>query len=274
MSRILRIGIVGCGAIGSSLAKTVAREFRGKALLAGLFDIDAGKSKSLAAKLGKPALVSRGLASLIGRCDLVVEASSAAVSASIAGQVLVKGKSVIVMSVGGLLGGRIAALERISRRTGGKLLIPSGAISGIDAVKAASCAGIRSATLVTTKHPRSFEGVEYVRRKGVRLGAIRRPTVLFSGSAEEAVRHFPQNINVAAVLSLAGIGARRTTVKIIASPLATRNIHEIMIESSSGKIVTRTENTVHPENPKTSFLAVLSAVALLKETVGTVKVGT
>ena len=273
MAKVLRIGVVGCGAIGSSLAQAVRKDFRGKAVLAGLYDIDRAKTVALERRLGVRGRAAKDLAGLIGRCDLVVESSSAAVSGKIAREVLTRGKSVVVMSVGGILN-RVKALAAICASTGGKLYIPSGAIAGIDAVKAAAVGGIRRVTLVTTKHPRSFKGVEYVRRKGIDLDGIRAPVLLFSGSARAAVNAFPQNINVAAVLSLAGVGASRTTVKIIASPLATKNIHEIIIESASGKVVTRTENLVHPDNPKTSYLAVLSAVALLKEIVEPVRIGT
>jgi aspartate dehydrogenase len=180
----------------------------------------------------------------------------------------------MVMSVGGLLGPVLGKVTAQCRRTGARLYIPSGAISGIDALKAAAVAGIKSVTLVTTKHPRSFQGVAYVREKGIRLEDIKKPPVLFSGSAQQAVSRFPQNINVAPVLSIAGIGASRTRVQIIASPLATKNIHEIIIESVSARITTRTENTLHPENPKTSYLTVLSAVALLRQIVEPVRTGT
>ncbi len=273
-SSIMRIGIAGCGAIGSSLATTIASDFRGMAALAGLYDIDPSRSAALARGLRRPRLAVKDLDGLLRRADLVVEASSAKVSGAIAEEAVRGGRSVMVMSVGGLLGGRVAALEALCRRTGAKVYIPSGAISGIDALKAAAVAGIRSVTLVTTKHPRSFAGVAYVREKGIRLEAIKKPTVLFQGSAAEAVKHFPQNINVAAVLSIAGIGAARTRVRIIASPLATKNIHEIIVESASARITTRTENTLHPKNPKTSYLAVLSAVALLKQIVEPVRTGT
>lgn len=274
MAKIIKIGIVGCGAIGGSLAKTIAKDFRGAAQLRGLYDIDPSKSAAVQAAVRGRGLVKKTLDGLIGGVDLVVEASSAKVSADIAAKALKAGRAVMVMSVGGLLAGRLAGLERLCRRGGGRLYIPSGAISGIDALKAAAGAGIKSVTLVTTKHPRSFEGVAYVRERGIRLDRIRKPAVIFSGSAEEAVKCFPQNINVAAVLSIAGIGARRTRIQIIASPLATKNIHEIIIESVSARIMTRTENTVHPGNPKTSYLAVLSAVAMLRRIVEPVKIGT
>jgi aspartate dehydrogenase len=116
--------------------------------------------------------------------------------------------------------------------------------------------------------------VEYVQKKGIILEEIKEDTLLFCGSAEEAVRHFPQNINVAAVLSLAGLGEKNTQVKIIASPGVNKNIHEVAIVSDAAVISTRTENVLHPDNPKTSFLAVLSAIATLKQILQPVQIGT
>ena len=155
-----------------------------------------------------------------------------------------------------------------------RVFIPSGAIAGIDGLKASRGVTVRKVTLTTRKHPRSFAGVRYIQDKKIDLGSITKDTVLFSGSAGEATVLFPQNVNVAGVLSLAGIGADKTEVRIIASPDTRNNIHEIEIESSAGKIFTRTENVLHPENPKTSYLAVLSAAAALRQIVEPVRIGT
>ena len=128
--------------------------------------------------------------------------------------------------------------------------------------------------LITRKNPKSFQGLDYLKHKGIRLDKIKSDTVLFSGNARQAIKYFPQNINVAATLSIAGIGQARTQVKIIASPRVKRNIHEVYIESDAGRISTRVENLVHPDNPKTSFLAVLSAIAMLRQILEPVRVGT
>ncbi|MCX5710337.1 MAG: DUF108 domain-containing protein [Candidatus Omnitrophica bacterium] len=179
----------------------------------------------------------------------------------------------MVMSVGGLVG-KIDKIKSLAVKMGRKVYIPSGAISGIDAVKAARMGRIRKATLTTTKNPLAFKGVKYVEDRFGKLGGIKKDLVLFSGPAQKAVKYFPQNINVAAVLSLAGVGAAKTIVKIIASPAVKKNIHEISIIADAGNINTRTENILHPDNPKTSFLAVLSAKAVLKQILEPVKIGT
>jgi aspartate dehydrogenase len=264
----LSIGIAGCGAIGGSLAKAIAREFPGMARLSALYDINLSKARRISRRLAVSSLDR-----LIGKCDLVIEAASAAVSADIAKRALAKGKSVMVMSVGGLLG-KLDKLARLAQKNNCRIIIPSGAISGIDGLKAAGVGQIKSATLTTTKSPLAFKGVGYIEKRGIKLQAIKKARVLFSGAAKDAVKFFPQNINVAAVLSLAGIGAGKTKVNIVADPKVKRNIHQIRIESEAGRIISRTENVLHPDNPKTSYLAVLSAVATLKGILEPVKIGT
>jgi aspartate dehydrogenase len=179
----------------------------------------------------------------------------------------------MIMSVGGIVES-FDALQRLAARYNARVYIPSGAISGIDALKAAQLGKIKSVTLTTRKNPRSFRGVKYVQQKGIALDRIKGERLLFSGSAQQAVKYFPQNINVAAILSIAGLGPLKTRIKIIASALVKKNIHEIKIESKAASITTRTENVLHPDNPKTSYLAVLSAIAALRQILGPVKIGT
>ena len=274
MGKEKRIGIVGCGAIGSSLAKEITSGFSGLASVSALYDIDNTRSEGLAKALSKNTKLSvQNLKELIRRSDLVIECASSLYSWDIARAALSKGRDIMVMSVGGLID-RFPSLSKLARRNNSRVYIPSGAISGIDALKAAGVSGIKSVTLTTRKQPLSFEGVKYIKDKHIDLGRVRGAKVLFSGSAREAVKYFPQNINVAAVLSLAGIGAKKTRVRIIADKKARRNIHEIRIESKAGDIITRTENLLHPGNPKTSYLAVLSAVAALKQVFAPVRIGT
>ena len=230
------------------------------------------KSRQLSNKISKNIIAST-LTQLIARSDLVVEAASAKVSYRIAKEALTLGKDVMVMSVGGLVS-KLEPLKKLAVKNSARVYIPSGAICGIDALKAVKFDKIAKVTLTTKKSPKAFKGVKYINEKGIDLDRIRGEKVLFSGTAEKAVVNFPQNINVAAVLSLAGLGAKRTIVKIIASSFVTRNIHEIKIESNAGVITTRTENVLHPANPKTSYLAVLSAAATLSGILEPVKIGT
>ena len=288
MAKKLRIGIVGCGAIGTSLAKTIVSNFHRQARLVSLYDIDKNKALGLARKLapslnryrkGYPlglkakSLFSPSLDYLIKKADLVIEAAKARSCLSIAKSVLNKGRDIMIMSVGGVIA-HTNQLSNLARRNQAKVYIPTGAICGIDALKAASEKKIKRVILTTRKHPRSFAGVDYIRQKGIKLGQIKKDTLLFSGNARQAIKFFPQNINVAATLSIVGIGQEKTQVKIIACPKLERNIHEIYIESAAGRISTRVENLLHPDNPKTSFLAVLSAIATLRQILEPVRTGT
>jgi len=269
----LKIGIVGCGAIGSSLAKEVVSGLKGSASLAALYDIRLEKSQALSCQLAKSAkFCVANLDTLIERSDLVIEASSAKAAWDVARKSLSSGRQVMVMSVGGMVD-HLDQLFILAKKNKAQVFFPSGAISGVDALKAASIAGIKKVTLTTRKNPKAFSGVEYV-EKHFKLSGLKKDKVLFSGPAAQAVKYFPQNINVAAVLGLAGIGMGKTRVRIIASPGTKKNIHEILIESPAAKIFTRTENTLHPQNPKTSYLAVLAAIATLKQILQPIKIGT
>lgn len=274
MDKPLKIGIVGCGAIGSSLAKAIVGDFIGRARLVGLFDIDCKKSKSLSRLITRTEkLANENLKQLIAKSELVIESSSAQSSWNIAQAVLKEGRDIMIMSVGGVVS-HLKGLSNLAKKFNAKVYIPSGAVSGIDALKAASLGKIKKVILTTRKNPRSFKGIRYLEKRKTQLDKINRDTLLYYGSAKNAVRLFPQNINVAAVLSIAGIGQNKTRVKIIASPGLKRNIHEIEIKSEAGRIFTLTENVLHPDNPKTSYLAVLSAIATLKNILTPICIGT
>ena len=274
VNKILKIGIVGCGAIGSSLARIIAVDLKGKAKVSALFDIDKEKSRLLAGLIFHSGnLEVDNLAQLIERSQLVIEGASAASSWNIAKEALVKGRDIMIMSVGGIAP-HAKELYKLARKHGGRVYIPSGAIAGIDALKAAGTVRLKKVILRTIKNPASFKGVEYVVRNGIRLGNLKNDKLLFSGSAAKAIEYFPQNINVAAVLSLAGVGLDKTRVEIIASPRIKNNVHKIRIESSAGIIETCTENVVHPKNPKTSYLAVLSARATIENILSNIRIGT
>jgi len=269
----LKIGIVGCGAIGSSLAKEIVKNFGNCASLAVLFDIRPEKAQFLSRQLTKSSKLCAGnLEILIKRSDLVIEASSAKAAWEITRKSLSSGRKVMIMSVGGIVG-HSDELLALALKNNSQVYFPSGAIAGIDALKAANIAGVKKVVLTTRKNPNAFKGVEYVERN-FKLTGLKKEKVLFSGKAAQAVKYFPQNINVAAVLGLAAIGMAKTQVRIIASPHVKKNIHEVLIESKAARIFTRTENILHPQNPKTSYLAVLSAIATLKQILEPIKIGT
>ncbi len=257
--------------MGRQLARAVQQRFQRQARLIGLFDLDPHKARALANSLS-PKVPVLSLESLLARSQLVLEAASPKAVKQLLPRALSKKRPVLVMSAGGLLDQ--AALPAKFRRPSIPPSVPSGAVVGLDGLKAAAIAGLRSVTLTTRKPPLSFTGSAGALRKKIRLDRIARPVTLFEGPASAAVRLFPQNINVAATLALAGIGPTRTRVRIIADPAARGNIHEVEAVGSFGRMVLRTENRPSLENPKTSALAIQSAVATLERILGSFQVGT
>jgi len=179
----------------------------------------------------------------------------------------------MVMSAGGIAGDYLS-ISSLARKTGSKVYLPSGAVCGIDGVKAAMLGGIKTAELTTRKPPAALKGAPFIDKHGIDLDAINSETTIFEGSAREAIEGFPANINVSCTLSMAGIGIDKTKIKIITSPDYKSNSHEIVVEGEFGKLTARTENVPSPANPKTSYLAALSAIATLRQIVEPLKIGT
>ena len=270
-----RIGIVGCGTIGLEVAKAVETRLKDKAVLSAICDIDQIKIDNLLSKIkSSPDLCS--LEGLIKKSDFVVEAASAAVSANIAKKALTANKDVLIMSVGGLL--NASDIFKAAQKAKARLYIPSGALAGLDALKSAKASGLRKLTLTTRKSPRSLAGAPYLKEKNIDLSSIKEDKVIFEGTALEAVKGFPKNVNVAAILSLvSGVGGEHCSplhIRIVAVPGLKTNIHEVEAEGGFGKMFTRTENMPSPNNPKTSYLAALSAIATLEGALSNVKIGT
>jgi len=263
-----KIGIVGCGTIGLEVAKAIETRLKNKAVLVAISDIDEIKIDNLLSKIkARPDVCS--LKELIKKSDFVVEAASAVVSAGIAKKALAANKDVLIMSVGGLL--NVSDIFNAAQKTKARLYIPSGALAGLDALKSAVASGLRKLTLTTRKSPRSLEGAPYLKENNIDLSSTKQETVLFEGTAAQAIKGFPKNVNVAVALSLI---YPLLNVKIIVVPQLKSNIHEIEAEGGFGKMFTRTENMPSPNNPKTSYLAALSAIATLEGALSNVKIGT
>jgi aspartate dehydrogenase len=268
---MLRVGIVGCGTIGSYLAAAINKKYRGKIRLSGICEPDAAQAAALE-RLLKKKIRRYALAALVRRSDLIIEAAGAEVVRGVIEQAAAAGKDVMIMSVGGLLL-YPQLLKKVKQRKI-HVYVPSGAVAGLDALKAARKGTITRVTLTTKKPVEGLAGAPYLRDNAIDLDGIKKERVIFEGSAREAVTGFPKNINVAAILSLAGIGPEKTRVCIIASRLIKRNIHTIEIEGDFGTIVSRVENVSSETNPKTSKLAMLSALATLDGILGDVRIGT
>ncbi|MBI4597273.1 MAG: DUF108 domain-containing protein [Candidatus Omnitrophica bacterium] len=265
------VGLIGCGTIGSQLARAVERTYRSTARLIALHDVDETRARALQRRLANhPSIVSR--AELIRRSRLVLEAASADVAASVALAALRANHDVLIMSVGGLLGRR--AWQRAARRSRGRVYLPSGALAAVDGLKALAIGRITRLALTTRKPPKALMSAPYIRRKRLRLDRLKRPLVIFEGSAAAVVNAFPQNTNIAATLTLAAAKHAATPrIRVVADPTIRVNRHELEVDADCGSIRCQIESAPSA-NPKTSELAVRSAVATLGRIFDRVHIGT
>lgn len=278
---LLKVGLIGCGAIGTVLIKAISEGKAGDIKLIGIYDTlpeALTKAKRVVTDLNlKKVIVTSDSTILLENpnIDLIIEAASKKAVKDLGESILMSGKDLVIMSVGALVDFDLFdRLSRVAKKMNKNIYLPSGAICGLDGLKAAATATLKEVTLITRKNPKGLEGAPYVIKNNIKLSEITKPTVLFEGSAEEAIKGFPKNLNVAASLSLAGIGPIETKVKMIADPTINRNVHEIVVKGDFGVLKTRTENVVCPDNPKTSYLASLSAVRTLKKLTEHIQIGT
>ena len=260
----LSAGIIGCGTIGRVIAEAIVNKFADAIKLSGVCDIDEKKALELVDTVKTGAAVHK-LEELIKASDLVIEAASGSVSYEIAKKAVEAGKDVMVMSTGGLLGK--PDIFGIAAGKGAKVYLPSGAVCGLDGAKSAMMANVKEVVLTTRKPPKGLTGAPFIKEKKIDLDSLQEETVIFDGTAEEAVKGFPKNVNVSATLSFCTLGPAKTRVRIVTSPDFTSNSHEIEIKGDFGRLKAVTENAPMPGNPKTSYLAGLSAVATLKNIV-------
>ncbi len=271
MADRLRVGLVGAGAIGAVIAKACDHGALAATVeLLGICDLDTARRDALLADLQGEA-TALDLATMCDAADLVVEAAGRSAAAAIARAAFAGGADVMLMSVAALL--LEPALLDEAREHGRRVLVPTGAIAGLDAIRAAAIGGLDEVTLTTTKPPRGLAGAPFFEQHPMDLEAVTEPTVVFEGNALEAVAGFPANVNVAAALSLAGLGGERTRVRIVVDPHDQRNRHRIEAVGACGRLSLEVENVPSPDNPKTSYLAALSALALLQRLSTSLAVG-
>ena len=260
-----RVGLIGCGTIGSQLAAAVDAGKVANASLLSLFDIAESSAQGLKARLqSKPDAYSDFGKFVSSDVDIVVEAASQDAVRKFGKAVLDAGKDLMVMSVGALADGAfLSDLLHVASMRGCRVYVPTGAIAGIDAIRSVRHL-LESVTLTTTKSPKALAGAPFFETSKIKLDKVTEKTVVYEGPASDAVKAFPANVNVAAVLSLAGIGVEKTRVRIVADPAATTNQHEIAAAGGFGELRIAVNNVPSPGNPKTSFLAVLSAIECLR----------
>lgn len=244
----MKVGIVGCGAIANIITNFAVEDKLGVELKF-FYDKDIERAENLATLVDGTAVFD--IEDMLDKVDLIIEAAAPDAVEKVIPPILERGINVIIMSVGALMNFELKnRLEKLAIENDAKIYIPSGAIVGLDGMKAASIGKIKKVTLVTRKPPRSL-GISTDEKK-----------VLFEGTASEAVKKFPLNINVAAALSIAS--NMDIDVKIVVDPSVDRNLHEVNVIGDFGEFRTSTENMRCSMNPKTSVMAAYSAVKLLK----------
>lgn len=271
----MRIGIVGGGVMGRLFLNYIrAGELPDAQVVAVAGRNVRSKGKLLADEFKVPFTV--GLEALLAqKPEVVIESAGHDAVREYGEALLTHGISFIVLSGGVLADDALRArLEAAAAQHKALLYVPSGGIGGLDALKAVNAAGIESVTIVVTKPAIAWKGIPYVEKMGFDMDKITGPTVLYEGPVRQGAGYFPANVNIAAVLSLAGIGFDRTMMKVVADPALKFNTHTIEIKGKTGSVSLRFENVPAPENPKTAWLACYSALAALKELKGTVRYGT
>ncbi len=268
----MNILIIGAGFIGHTLAEAAGSiESISKIFI---YDRHGERAEATAASIDKATVVG-DIISCLDDVELAIEAASQNAVREFAEQILRHNVNLMMLSIGAIMEVEFRnRLRAIAGKNDVKIYLPSGAIGGVDYINAASSSNIGEVVLTTKKPPSHFGEVEFIREKGIDLDAIESPTVIFEGGAAEAVRHFPKNINVAATLALASGGLDNLKIKLIADPSIKRNQHTIEIKGEFGEASFVLSNLPSPKNPKTSYLAAISAVALLRKITSEFWIGT
>jgi aspartate dehydrogenase len=275
MNRPLRIALLGGGTIARLVLEQVRRgRFPGVEVVALAGRSGASPASALAREFGVDYVLG-GEALLALRPDAVLEAASHEAVRQHLVRLLEGGIGVVVLSAGALADDALrAAAEAAAARSGALFYVPSGGIGGLDALRTACLAGVEEASIQVAKPPAAWKGIPYVEGLGISLDRLAGPVTLFEGPAREGVPHFPQNVNIAAVLALGGIGMDRTRLKVVADPSLTLNTHTIRVSGAAGRMTLVLENVPSPENPKTSWLACYSALAALESLRSRTRYGT
>jgi aspartate dehydrogenase len=271
MTRTTPVSIAGLGAIGGRLARELLTGgipgFRLSAVAARNVD----KARVVLQYKGSKVPILP-LEELAHTADIVVECTPSSEFDKVAKPVIEAGKTLIVLTSSALI--ERQSLIDLAHETGARILVPSGAMLGLDALNAVAEGKIYSVVIVTRKPPKGLQGSLYLKKNNIDLSNIDTPVCIFSGSVREAAIHFPANANVAASLSLAGIGADRTKQEIWADPTIEHNTHSVTVESDSSNFTVKIQNIPSDENPSTGRITPQSVIALLRGLSDPIKVGT
>jgi len=265
----LRVAIAGLGAIGSELARRLPDEVPGLELAA-VSARDHDKARHTLSSFGRDGVPVVAVEELAEHADAVIECAPRQVLETLAESVLGAGKELIVLSAGALLDH--PEWIELAERTGGRITVPTGALVGLDAVAAAALADVESLKITSSKPVAGLLGAPEIERLGVDLEGLEEPLCVFAGTARDAARGFPANLNVTVALALAGPGPDRTEVEVWADPHAVYNQHRIELRSSVANLSLMIQN-VPSENPRTGRITALSVVGLLLKREATLSVG-
>ncbi len=267
----MNVLVIGAGAIGIELIKEC--ESMDQVEICYVLDNHPEKARRSCERFGKAKVINE-FDEAFPEVDLVVEAASQAAVGEYGPRSLKKAVDLMIMSIGALVDDKLREdIFQLAEDNDVNIYIPSGAICGIDGITSAAITDIDEISLETRKPPAALKNSEYVIKRGIDLDSLKKETVLYDGPASEAVKKFPKNVNVAATLSLSGIGFQRTNVKIICDPSAKSNTHTIRLKGKAGELKCVSDNAPSPDNPGTSYLAALSAVSTLRKICGNVWIG-
>lgn len=266
----LTVAIGGLGAIGLPVAQALDRGIPGLELAAVSAADQHGAATRIASFSRRVPVLPLG--DLARMADIVIESAPARVFAEVAEPAIEAGRTFMPLSVGVLLS-RQDLIDRAAE-TGARIIVPTGALLGLDAVRAAAEGTIHGVTMITRKPPRGLKGAPYIEEHHIHLDDLREPVRVFAGSAREAALGFPANVNVAAALSLAGIGPDNTQIEIWADPSIDRNTHRIRVEAEAARFEMSIESVPSPDNPRTGLLTPLSVIATLRGLTAPLRVGT
>jgi aspartate dehydrogenase len=264
-----RVAVVGLGPIGRKVVEALDKGIDGL-VLAAVSVQDPAKHRDFLAGLSKPPAILP-IDGLVEVADLVIECAPARLVRSIVAPFVSRGKTAVVLSAGALLENE--DLIELAKQNGGQIVVPTGALIGLDAMTAAAEGNILSVRMVTRKPVNGLVGAPYLVANKIDIEGITEPLRVFEGTAREAAKGFPANLNVAVALSLAGLGPDRTRLEIWADPTLTRNVHRMEVDSDSARFSMSIEN-IPSENPKTGRITALSVIAYLRKQRSALRVGT
>ena len=263
-----RVGIIGYGSIGKEIIAATRRHEIPNARIVALFDKESTVFNSVDYNTSELHLFSDFdefyNSKIYSNIDIIIECASKGAVKEYGKKIIESKKDLIVLSVGAFSDeDYLRELQNLSNLNNTRILIPTGAIAGLDSIRSVK-KYLNTLTIVTTKNPKSLVGAPYFKSSKIRIDEISKETVLFEGNAVDAIELFPANVNVAVSIALAGIGLVKTQVKIVADPTLSVNKHEIVGEGAFGKIHIVVQNIPSPSNPRTSYLASLSAIECLR----------